>query len=149
MAVPPGREVDLCGRASERGLNRSITRFTTEDRRLLLAEDDSAFRQIVRGKLHLDAIAWEDADEMLSHLAGDDAEDLLSAVGRVQTQLEHGVGQGGGNSRLKFNRLAFGQGLSPAVGSNKGQIYKGIITARNRSYKTERPPMAIGGLYLC
>ena len=43
---------------------------------LFLAEDDSASCQVVGGEFYLDFVAWKDADEMLSHFAGDVAEDF-------------------------------------------------------------------------
>lgn len=75
---------------------------------LFLAEDDSPFGQVVGGEFDLDTVAGEDADEMFAHFAGDDPQDF--AVGIVQAQLEHRVGQGGGDGRLDFNRLLFGHG---------------------------------------
>jgi hypothetical protein len=76
------------------------------DERLLLPEDDSALGQIVGGEFDLDAVAGEDADEVLAHLAGDVAEDL--AVGVVETKLEHRVGQRGNDNCFNFDRFALG-----------------------------------------
>src|SRR4051812_21260802 len=73
---------------------------------LLLAEDDPAFGQVVRGELNLHPIAGQDADEELAHLAGHDAQDLVVRV--VEAELEHCVGQCGGDSCFDFDRLGLG-----------------------------------------
>lgn len=83
----------------------------------LLPEDDPAFAQVVRGELHFDSVAGEDADEVFAHFAGDDAEDLV--VGVVQLELEHRVGQGGGDGCFNFDRLALGHKNSPLDSTNQ------------------------------
>jgi len=75
-----------------------------------LPEDDAPARQVVGGKLHLDLVAGKDADEMLAHFAGDVAENLARLAALIQSQLEHGVGQRGGDGGFNFNRLRFGHG---------------------------------------
>src|SRR5690349_19061358 len=55
----------------------------------LLPEDDPSPGQVVGAEFDFDAVAGEDADEMLAHFARHDAEDLAVAV--VQTELEHRV----------------------------------------------------------
>ncbi len=75
---------------------------------LFLAEDDSTFGQVVGGKFHFDAVTGKNSDEMLSHFAGDNAQDFL--VGPVQFQFEHGIGQGESDDSFKFDRLGFGHG---------------------------------------
>src|SRR5688572_2722683 len=96
----------------------------TGARSLLLAEDDAALGEIVGGELDLDAVAGQDADEVLAHFAGDDAEDL--AVGAVELELEHGVGQRLGNGRFNFDRLLLGHAHAPGEngrGNQKGRWY--------------------------
>ena len=47
----------------------TISRGAPNGMRLLLAEDDPRFRQVVGGKLDFDFVARDDADEVLAHLA--------------------------------------------------------------------------------
>jgi hypothetical protein len=51
---------------------------------------------------------------MLAHLSGDDPKDFVLAVALVKAQFKHRVGQRGGDGRLDFNRLTFGQNFSSA-----------------------------------
>lgn len=81
------------------------------DRASLLPEDDAALGQVVGGKLNLDAVAGKDADEVLAHFPRHDPQDFV--VGIVQPQLEHRVGQRGGDGRFDFDRLGFGHSASP------------------------------------
>ena len=73
---------------------------------LFLAKHNPPFGEIVGRKLDLHAVAGEDADEMLSHFARDNAQNLR--LGIVQLKLEHRVGQRGDDSRFNFNGLGFG-----------------------------------------
>src|SRR5687767_10556055 len=72
----------------------------------LLAEDDAPLGQVVGGEFDLDAVAGEDADEVLAHLARDDPEDLLPAA--VELELEHGVGQRRDDGGFDFNCFGLG-----------------------------------------
>src|SRR6185437_13210738 len=56
--------------------------------RLLVAIDDAAARQIVGRKLDCDAIASENADKILAHLAGDMGEHLMLVF---QLDPKHGI----------------------------------------------------------
>src|SRR5690348_8373688 len=78
---------------------------------LFLSENNSTPSEVVRGEFYLHAIAREDADEMLAHFSGDDAEDFL--VGIVELQLEHRVGQRLRNRRFNLNGLGLGHKHSP------------------------------------
>lgn len=53
---------------------------------------------------------------MLSHFAGDVAEDFAGGPALVEAQLEHRVGQGGRDGGFYFNGLGFGQGWRLLVG---------------------------------
>src|ERR1700688_4421428 len=57
---------------------------------LLVAEDDPAARQVVGRKVDPDAVADQDADVELAHLAGGVGEDGLAGL---QLDLEHRVRQ--------------------------------------------------------
>jgi tetratricopeptide (TPR) repeat protein len=81
-------------------------RFDEAVAALFLPEDNPPFGEIVGGKLYLHAVAGEDADEMLAHFAGDNAEDF--GFGIVELELEHRVGERGDDGRFNFNRLGFG-----------------------------------------
>ena len=48
--------------------------------RSALSEDDAALGEVVGRELHLDAVAGENADEVLAHFAADKAEDLVVAA---------------------------------------------------------------------
>lgn len=54
--------------------NEKVVRLT------LVAVDDAAFREIIRRHLDIDTVPWNDADEELPHLAGEQAEDLMSVI---------------------------------------------------------------------
>ena len=71
----------------------------------LLAEDDSAAGEVVGGEFDFDFVAGEDADEMLAHFAGDVTEDLAACAALLKAELEHGIGQCGGNGGFDFDRL--------------------------------------------
>ena len=80
---------------------------------LLVAVDDPATGQIVGGQLHDDAILWEDANVVLTHLARDVGEHLVS-VGQLNA--EHRVGQSLDNLALDFDdAVFFGQILCIAL----------------------------------
>jgi hypothetical protein len=59
-------------------------------------------------QLHLHAVAGQNADEVLAHLARNNAKDFAIRV--VQAQLEHRVGQRQGDNGFQFNRLTLGHG---------------------------------------
>ena len=46
---------------------------------------------------------------MFAHFAGDVAEDLAGGAALVQAELEHRVGQSGGNGGFYFDGFGFGQ----------------------------------------
>ena len=56
---------------------------------LFLPEHNPPAGEVVRGQLHFHAIAGQNSNEMLSHFAGDNTEDL--AIGIIEPQLEHGI----------------------------------------------------------
>src|SRR5262245_58315256 len=65
-------------------------------------ERDPPPRQVVRGKLDRDAVAWEDADVVLPHLAGEMAE---NGVAVLRLDAEHGVRQGLGDAAVHRQRV--------------------------------------------
>ncbi len=52
---------------------------------------------------------------MLAHFSGDVAEDFAGCAALIEAELEHRVGQGGGDGGFDFNGLGFGQGLGLLV----------------------------------
>src|SRR5690606_25404359 len=66
----------------------------TRTGRLLVPVDDTPLGQVVRRHLDVDAVAGEDADEELPHLAGEEAEDGVTVV---ELDAELGVGEGLGD----------------------------------------------------
>src|SRR5205814_10542068 len=103
-------------------------RDKTSGKNLLLAENDAPFGEIVWRKLHLHAIARQNADEVLAHFPGDDAQYL--AVGVVKLELEHGVRQRLRNSRFNLNRLALGHAHNSLV---KMRWYAGTRPGASRA----------------
>jgi len=75
-----------------------------ELRVLLEAERDSALGQVVGRHLHVHAVAGEDPDSVLAHLAGGVGEYFVVIV---QFDPEHRIGEQLGNSPRKFNKVFF------------------------------------------
>jgi len=71
---------------------------------LAFAEYDAATRQVVGRKFDFDPIAGNDADVILSHLAGEVGQDDVSIL---NLHPEHGVGEGFSDNAFHFDRFFF------------------------------------------
>lgn len=69
-------------------------------RTLVQAEGDAGLGHIVGGDLDTDAVAYNEADEALAHLAGDVGQELM-AIGHLDA--EHGAGEHGGNHAFELD----------------------------------------------
>lgn len=67
---------------------------------LLVAVDDASTREVIGGQLDDYAILWEDADVVLTHLAGNVGQNLVAVV---QLDTEHRVWQGFNNATLNLD----------------------------------------------
>ena len=85
--------------------------FMTKREELFISISDSAAGQVVRRHLDGDAIAHEDADAILSHLAGNRGEHDVFAV--VETHFEEGVGLLIDNRALRRDQIFCCQSGSP------------------------------------
>ena len=101
----------FCGMASRPRETGGQSAYAVGDARLL---------HVVRGDLDFDAVADDEADEALAHLAGDVGQEFM-AVGHLHA--EHGAGEHGGDHALQLDLalavvilgLGFGCGLRGAV----------------------------------
>ena len=99
-----------------------------ELRALLEAERDSALGEVVGRHFHVHAVAGEDADAVLAHLAGGVGEHFVVIV---QLDPEHRIGEQLGHRPRKFNKVffrhvasLFGQATQPAGRPRIGRGYK-------------------------
>ena len=69
-------------------------------RTLVQAEGDAGLGHIVGGDLDTDAVAYDEADEALAHLAGDVGQEFM-AIGHLHS--EHGAGENGGNHAFELD----------------------------------------------
>src|SRR4051794_28224880 len=112
---------------SQMGL--TLARTFIEGSRSLVAVGDATSGEVVRGELHLDPIAGEDADVVHAHLPGDVREDLVAVL---QLHAEHRVGEGLGHRALEHDRvfLGLGQRDAPGVAELDGPVHGGMHEAR-------------------
>ena len=71
----------------------------------LVAISDTTTLEVVRGQLHLDAIARKDADVMHSHLPADVRKHFVTVL---ELDPEHGVRKRFGNGPFKDDGIFFG-----------------------------------------
>src|SRR5688572_8251954 len=73
----------------------------------LVPVGDPASGEVVRGDLHLDTVARQDADAVHAHLAAAVRQHLVAVL---QFDLEHGVGEGLDDGPLQHDRVFLGLG---------------------------------------
>lgn len=69
------------------------------------AEGNAALAEVVGRHFDLDAVAFENTDVVLAHLARDVGQDFGAVI---KFDLKQGVGQGGGDYTFEFDDVVFG-----------------------------------------
>jgi len=101
----PAAEATESGGRNPAGLSSVSGDSGPVGRDSLVAIGDTTTLEVVRGQLHLDAIAGKDADVMHTHFSADVRKHFVTVL---ELDPEHGVRQRFGNGPLKDDGIFFG-----------------------------------------